>query len=116
MQENVQKDNIAEIKMDAKNRLEHVEKKLSHNRITICFFYAVIAVFTVLTVCFILDKDYVCVFLLLFFVLFITLWISLVEKERQKLMEIKYVLLFLMNLPDEVSQSHLIEEEIEDET
>ena len=31
-------------------------------------------------------------------------------------MEIKYVLLFLMNLPDEVSQSHLIEEEIEDET
>ena len=38
MQENVQKDNIAEIKMDAKNRLEHVEKKLSHNRITICFF------------------------------------------------------------------------------
>ena len=97
MQEKADMNVIEEIKQSSKVHLRQIERELFKNRMAISLLYATTAVLAVLTICFVLDKNYTAVLILLLYVVFITIWISHIEKERQKLMEKKYVFLFLNN-------------------
>ena len=106
---------ITEIKQATKIQLRQIERELFKKHMAISLLYAITAVLAVLTICFILDKNYVSVLMLLLYVSFIAIWTSIIEKERQKLMEKKYVFLFLNHIPERSFQSQSIDAEYENE-